>query len=90
MGKQNVMMGCYGIGISRLLGVIVEANYDKDGMIWPKEVAPFTYHLLSLSSRDAKIDKQLKNKLICFIQKCSSKKWKCFMMIEKMFQMEKN
>ena len=58
--NKNVMMGCYGIGISRLLGVIVEANYDKDGMIWPKEVAPFTYHLLSLSSRDAKIDKTIK------------------------------
>ena len=67
--NKNVMMGCYGIGISRLLGVIVEANYDRDGIIWPKEVSPFTYHLLSLSSRDAKTDKIVKKQADLFYKK---------------------
>ena len=48
-GKEHlVQMGCYGIGISRLLGTIVEINHDENGIIWPKEVAPFDIHLLSL------------------------------------------
>jgi len=71
--NKNVMMGCYGIGISRLLGVIVEANYDKDGMIWPEEVAPFTYHLLSLSSGNAKIDRTIKKQADLFYTKMLKK-----------------
>lgn len=45
-----VMMGCYGIGLSRLMATIVESNHDKEGIIWPKTVAPFDIHLLVLSS----------------------------------------
>ena len=45
-----VMMGCYGIGLSRLMATIVESNHDKEGIIWPKTVAPFDIHLLALSS----------------------------------------
>jgi len=54
------MMGCYGIGISRLLGVIVEANYDQNGIIWPKETAPFQYHLVRLLKGSIKEDKAVK------------------------------
>ena len=46
---KNVMMGCYGIGISRLMGAIVEVFYDDAGILWPKQVAPFQVHLLVLS-----------------------------------------
>lgn len=46
--KKLVIMGCYGIGPSRLMGTIVEICNDKNGIIWPKEVAPFDVHLLSL------------------------------------------
>jgi len=46
--KSLVVMGCYGIGLNRLLGTIVEVNYDEKGIIWPKEVAPFLVHLLVL------------------------------------------
>ena len=45
---QTLIMGCYGIGLSRLMGTIVEVYNDKDGIIWPESVAPFTVHLLSL------------------------------------------
>ncbi len=46
--KKPVLMGCYGIGIGRLVATIVERNHDKDGIVWPKEVAPFDIHLVSL------------------------------------------
>jgi len=50
-GKEKpVLMGCYGIGLGRLLATIVEINNDKDGIIWPNEVAPYDIHLISLSS----------------------------------------
>jgi prolyl-tRNA synthetase len=58
--NKYVMMGCYGIGISRLLGVIVEANYDQNGIIWPKETAPFQYHLVRLLKGSIKEDKAVK------------------------------
>ncbi|OGH18618.1 MAG: hypothetical protein A2868_02540 [Candidatus Levybacteria bacterium RIFCSPHIGHO2_01_FULL_40_15b] len=46
-GKQKpVIMGCYGIGISRLMGAIVEVHNDDKGTVWPKEVAPFDVHLV--------------------------------------------
>lgn len=49
-----VVMGSYGIGVERLIGTIVEIHHDKDGIIWPSEVAPFDVHLLLLS-RDKKV-----------------------------------
>ncbi|MBS3903590.1 MAG: proline--tRNA ligase [Anaplasmataceae bacterium] len=42
-------MGSYGIGLSRLIGTIVETHSDETGIIWPKEVAPFDLHLIELS-----------------------------------------
>ncbi|MDD4900923.1 MAG: His/Gly/Thr/Pro-type tRNA ligase C-terminal domain-containing protein [Patescibacteria group bacterium] len=51
--KQYPVMGCYGIGISRLLGVIVEKCHDDKGIIWPEAVAPFKVHLLSLDQDKA-------------------------------------
>lgn len=52
-GKNRpIIMGCYGIGVSRLVGTIVEASHDDNGMIWPKSVAPFQIHVLSLKEDD--------------------------------------
>jgi len=45
---QFVFMGCYGIGISRLMGTIVESFNDEKGIVWPEAVAPFKVHLISL------------------------------------------
>jgi prolyl-tRNA synthetase len=47
--KQKVVMGCYGLGISRVIGVIVEKFHDDKGIIWPKEIAPFQVHLVGLN-----------------------------------------
>ncbi len=46
--KEYPVMGCYGVGISRAMGVIVEKFHDERGIIWPASVAPFNAHLISL------------------------------------------
>jgi len=50
--KKPVIMGCYGMGLSRVLGTIVEACHDEKGIIWPEAVAPFKIHLLSLNENE--------------------------------------
>ncbi len=54
--KHYPVMGCYGIGISRLMGVIVERHNDDYGIIWPASVAPAQIHLVRLGD-DAKVIK---------------------------------
>ncbi len=46
--KKQLLMGCYGIGLSRLMGTLVEVFHDDKGIIWPEAVAPYKIHLLSL------------------------------------------
>lgn len=53
-----VIMGSYGIGPSRLMGVLVEAGADDKGIIWSKEVAPFQVHLVSITGGNAEIEKE--------------------------------
>lgn len=48
--NKPVLMGCYGIGLGRLLGTIVEASHDDKGIIWPKSVAPFLVHVIHLGT----------------------------------------
>jgi prolyl-tRNA synthetase len=50
--KQDVIMGCYGIGPSRLVGTIVEVSHDDKGIVWPKTVAPYQTHLLVLGDKE--------------------------------------
>ena len=45
-------MGSYGVGLSRLVGAVIEANHDKDGIVWPREIAPWNYHIINLKSGD--------------------------------------
>jgi len=46
--EKPVIMGCYGIGLGRLIGAVVEVNHDDRGIIWPKNIAPFLAHLIQL------------------------------------------
>ena len=46
--EQAPIMGCYGIGTSRLLQCVIEANHDERGIVWPKSVAPYDLHLVGL------------------------------------------
>lgn len=54
--EKLIIMGSYGIGLSRLMGTIVEALSDDKGIIWPEEVSPFKVHLLSLGSDEQTIN----------------------------------
>lgn len=47
------LMGSYGVGVSRLMGAIIEANHDANGIIWPEAVAPFDIGLINLRPDDA-------------------------------------
>ncbi|MBI3451387.1 MAG: proline--tRNA ligase [Rhodospirillales bacterium] len=56
-GEQILLeMGSYGIGVSRLVGAIIEASHDEAGIVWPDSVAPFDIGLINLRSGDAKCD----------------------------------
>ena len=58
--KKLVQMGCYGIGLGRLMGTIVELNYDSKGIIWPKTLSPFQAHIIPIKSGHHKeIDKKI-------------------------------
>lgn len=63
-GNERVMeMGCYGIGVSRLLAAIVEASHDQKGIIWPSIISPFSSYIIPLdptnSSNILNIEKSL-------------------------------
>jgi len=52
---QPIIMGCYGIGVSRLIPAIIEQNHDKDGIIWPEQISPYKVIILALDITDEKI-----------------------------------
>jgi prolyl-tRNA synthetase len=54
--KVTVQSGSYGIGVSRLVGGIIEASHDAAGIIWPEPVAPFRVGLINLKAGDAETD----------------------------------
>jgi prolyl-tRNA synthetase len=56
--KKYPIMGCYGIGISRTMGVIVEKFNDERGIMWPASIAPYTVHLVSLNTNDESVIKR--------------------------------
>ncbi len=61
-GKEvPVQMGSYGIGVSRLLGGIIEASHDENGVIWPDEVAPFGAAVINLRQGDEACDAACEN-----------------------------
>lgn len=55
-GKLNpIIMGCYGIGVSRLIAAIIEQNHDEQGIIWPIEISPYKVIILPLDVTNARI-----------------------------------
>jgi prolyl-tRNA synthetase len=55
-GKEKPMiMGCYGIGVTRIAAAAIEQNHDKDGIVWPVAIAPFEVALVSLQVNDAQV-----------------------------------
>lgn len=55
--KKTVLMGCYGLGTTRVMGVIAEKFHDEKGIIWPQSVAPFKVHLLALKGGEEQAEK---------------------------------
>ncbi|MBX4187711.1 MAG: prolyl-tRNA synthetase [Candidatus Doudnabacteria bacterium] len=58
--KKPVVLGSYGIGITRLMGVIVEHFADDKGIIWPENIAPFKVHLVNIAKDDSKAEELYK------------------------------
>ena len=52
----DIIMGCYGIGIGRLLAASIEYNNDKDGIIFPKSIAPYQVHLIALNAHNEEVE----------------------------------
>ncbi|MFD2638310.1 proline--tRNA ligase [Piscibacillus salipiscarius] len=64
---QTYIMGCYGIGVSRTLASIVEQYHDEQGIVWPKDLAPFQVHLINLNVKkeeQVELSDQLYNQLL--------------------------
>ena len=49
--QKDIIMGCYGIGLGRLMGTAVELHHDENGIVWPDEIAPFKVHLVLIDSK---------------------------------------
>jgi prolyl-tRNA synthetase len=57
-GKERAMiMGCYGIGVTRIAAAAIEQNHDADGIMWPVPIAPFEVNLLALQANDPEVQK---------------------------------
>lgn len=57
--QKTVYMGCYGIGISRVMGVIAEKFADEKGLVWPESVAPYKYYLVAIGDEGTKVAEEL-------------------------------
>lgn len=73
-GTEKLMiMGCYGIGLSRLMGAAAEVNHDERGIIWPRQIAPYDVHLIFVPSKDMKIHKRIMGEAEKLYQKLQEK-----------------
>lgn len=54
--NQPVLMGCYGMGLGRIMGTIVEVHHDATGITWPKAVSPYDMHLINLNKDSVQAD----------------------------------
>lgn len=57
--RKDVIMGCYGIGVSRVMGVIAEKFSDDKGLVWPENIAPYKYYLIGIGERGTKVAEKL-------------------------------
>ncbi|MBN2325732.1 MAG: proline--tRNA ligase [Candidatus Omnitrophica bacterium] len=55
--RLPMIMGCYGIGVSRTLAAVIEEHSDENGIIWPASIAPYHVHILKLSNKSDEVNK---------------------------------
>ena len=60
--RKTVFMGCYGIGVSRVMGVIVEKYADEKGLVWPEAVAPYKYYVIGIGEKGEALAKEIHDK----------------------------
>jgi prolyl-tRNA synthetase len=53
--RRPMIMGCYGIGVTRIAAAAIENHHDEAGIVWPKELAPYQVELVSVKGKDEKI-----------------------------------
>ena len=56
-GLRPIQMGCYGIGVSRILPIIIEQHHDDKGIIWPRSVAPFETTIITIQENDPEVSR---------------------------------
>ncbi len=61
--SQLIVMGCYGIGVSRTMAAAIEQNYDANGIKWPMAIAPYQIHLIAVNPEQLPVAKELYEKL---------------------------
>jgi prolyl-tRNA synthetase len=61
--QKSVVMGCYGIGVTRLLGAAIEQNHDERGIIWPEPIAPFSVVICPVNYRQSDAVRQVADRL---------------------------
>jgi len=57
--QKSFVMGCYGIGLGRLMGTVAEVCNDERGVVWPEELAPYKIHIIPLTSKDKKVQERI-------------------------------
>lgn len=70
---QYPTMGCYGIGISRLMGVIAEKCSDQSGLVWPESVAPYRVHILPLTGKNSEKNSEIQSAIHLLAEKFVAK-----------------
>lgn len=60
---QTMTMGCYGIGVTRVVAAAIEQNHDEKGIVWPQQIAPFTVALLPMNMKKSERVKHAVNEL---------------------------
>lgn len=61
--SQLIIMGCYGIGVSRTMAAAIEQNFDANGIKWPMAIAPYQIHLIAVNPEQLPVTKELYEKL---------------------------
>ena len=51
-------MGCYGMGVTRLVAAVIEQNHDDNGITWPQPLAPFQLHIIALNAQKSEAVKE--------------------------------
>lgn len=60
---KTALMGCYGIGTTRLVGAIVERHHDDHGVLWPASVAPYDVHMVALNAKEEGTQHQIQERI---------------------------